>query len=197
MIQIIPIILNLLTVLIVAIITIFMFRRDGKWALTNILRPLRYFTFISNLVLALGALLITIFPNVYPIWILKYAGVVGITITMLTVLVFLGPKLSYRRVLEGRDFWLHLVTPILGIVSFTVFERRKMPVWAATLGIVQVVVYGIVYAYKVLYAPDGKKWDDIYGFNKGGKWGIAVVLMLGATALVCAGYWALMFFFAK
>ena len=41
-----------------------------------------------------------------------------------------------------------------------------------------VVLYGPLYLYKIVYAPPQERWDDFYGFNKGGKWPIAFAAML-------------------
>ena len=202
------IILNSIIVIVMSIVTVSFFEKDGKWSLANGRRPLKYFTFLSNVLCAVGALLIIFFPTVYPIWILKYMGTAAVTVTMVTVLVFLGPALGFKRVLTGRDFWLHLVNPILAIVSFTVCERTTLTAWnkimphnvfgvpAALWGMLPVVLYGLLYGYKVMLAPEGKRWDDLYGFNKGGKWYISVVLMLLGTAVICAVYWAVMYFLA-
>ena len=37
----------------------------------------------------------------------------------------------------------------------------------------------------VLRAPADKRWEDFYGFNKGGKWPISLALMLLGSFLIC------------
>jgi len=181
------IVLNGIIVLDMLIITVLFFQKDGKWAFGNIKRPLKYFTFLSNVLGAVASLLIIIFPNLLPIWILKYVGTVAMTVTFVTVLVFLGPALGYKRVLEKHDFWMHLVNPILALVSFCVFERRPMSVWQALFGMLPVALYGMFYGYKVMLAKEGHRWEDFYGFNKGNKWYLSVILMILGTAIICAG----------
>ena len=54
-------------------------------------------------------------------------------------------------------------------------------------GMFPVVLYGPVYLYKIIYAPEEKRWDDFYGFNKGGKWPVAFTGMVNGTFLICLG----------
>ena len=188
------IILNSIIVVVMAVTYVTFFRREGKWSASNGRRPLKYFTFLSNVFCAVASLLVIIFPDVYAVFLVKYAGTVAVTVTMVTVLVFLGPVLGYKRVLQKQDFWLHIVNPVLAIVSFGVFERQALSVPAAFLGLLPVVLYGILYGYKVMLAPEEKRWEDFYGFNKGGKWYISVCLMLLGTAAVCVAFRAGMHF---
>ena len=61
----------------------------------------------------------------------------------------------------------------------------------ALLGLLPVMVYGPWYLYKIQFAPENKRWDDFYGFNKGGKWPISFAMMLVGTFLICMGIMAL------
>jgi hypothetical protein len=184
------IVLNAVIVLDMLIITVLFFKKDGKWALSNIKRPLRYFTFLSNVLCALASLLIIIFPDFLPVRLIKYVGTVAVTVTFVTVLVFLGPALGYKRVLEKHDLWMHLINPLLALASFCVCERRPMSVWQALLGMIPVILYGLFYGYKVMLAKEEKRWEDFYGFNKGNKWYISVLLMMLGTLIICAGLMA-------
>ena len=58
-------------------------------------------------------------------------------------------------------------------------------------GLLPVVLYGPLYLYRILYAPEGKRWEDFYGFNKSGKWPISFAAMLAGTFLICMGIMAL------
>ena len=190
--NIISVILNSIVVLDMLVMSVLIFYRDKKWSLANGKKALKYFTFLSNEFFALAALLMILLPNSYAVWIVKFVGTVAITITFLTVLVFLGPVLGYKRVLEGRDFVLHIVNPVLAIVSFCFFERRNMPFPYCLFGLLPVLLYGAWYFYKVMLAPEGKKMDDFYGFNKNNKWILSVILMSLGTFAVCAAYWGIM-----
>ena len=59
----------------------------------------------------------------------------------------------------------------------------------ALTGVVPVLLYGAVYLYKVVYAPEERRWEDFYGFNKGGKWLISLSAMIVGTLVVCVVFW--------
>ena len=61
----------------------------------------------------------------------------------------------------------------------------------ALLGMLPSIVYGIWYLYKVVLAPAEKRWEDFYGFNKGGKWPVYFVAMTVGELLICLGLMAL------
>ena len=48
-----------------------------------------------------------------------------------------------------------------------------------------VVLYGLLYLYKIIYAPADRRWEDFYGFNKGGKWPAAFITMMAGAFAVC------------
>ncbi len=149
---------------------------------------LRFFTALSNLLCAAAALAVVLcrlcgnVPNA--ILILKYVGTCAVTVTMLTVLFFLGPTIGYKRLLTGPDLWLHLVCPVLAIVSLVLWDRPEMPFAAVLLGTLPVPLYGAVYVYRVLRAPEERRWPDFYGFNRGGRWALSFAAMaVGAFAV--------------
>ena len=52
-------------------------------------------------------------------------------------------------------------------------------------GLLPLILYGPLYIYRVLYAPEGKRWDDFYGFNKQGRWPLAFAMMLAGSLCIC------------
>ena len=150
---------------------------------------LRYFTALSNLLCAVTALAVAVcrlgggaLP--YAVGVLKYVGTAAVTVTMLTVVCFLGPTIGFKPMFSGPDLWLHLVCPLLAIVSWALWDRPDLPFAAVFLGVLPVVLYGFVYIYRVLYAPEARRWSDFYGFNRGGKWPLSYAAMLvGAFAV--------------
>lgn len=190
--------LNILIALITLIIVVSFFRKEGQWVPERGKFALRFFTTLSNILCAAACLLTALAINAGGIpewiWMLKYIGTAAVTVTMLTVLFFLAPtfgKGALKVLLSGTDLFMHLITPLLALVSFCVFERRGMTFCQSLWGMLPVVLYGPVYLYKILFALPEKRWDDFYGFNKQGKWPVAFAGMVIGTFLICMGIMAL------
>nr|AHF24322.1 hypothetical protein [uncultured bacterium Contig17] len=178
---------NLAIFLITAAIMPRVFRKDGAWSLENSKTAFRFFTVQSNVFCAVSALLMCLFPHSRAAWLIKYAGTAAVIVTMLTVLFHLGPLYGYKKLLSGSDLFMHLITPILALVSFCVFEKRGLAFWESLWGLAPVALYGALYMYRVVFAPKDKAWDDFYGFNQTGKFYIAAEMMLAGTFLICMG----------
>ena len=190
--------LNILIALITLIIVVSFFRKEGQWVPERGKFALRFFTTLSNMLCAAASLLTALAINAGGIpewiWMLKYIGTAAVTVTMLTVLFFLAPsfgKGALKVLLSGTDLFMHLITPLLALVSFCVFEKRGMTFCQSLWGMLPVVLYGPVYLYKILFALPEKRWDDFYGFNKQGKWPVAFAGMVLGTFLICMGLMAL------
>ena len=169
---------------------------EGKWSAETGFGALRYYTLLSNLFCAFASLLLAIalLGGEVPrwIWLLKYIGCAAVTVTLLTVLFFLGPAMGYKTLLSGRDFYLHLLGPLLAIVSFCFFERLwSLPFSLALTGEIPVILYGSYYLYRVVLCPEEKRWEDFYGYNKSGKWPLSFAAMVLGALVVCAGLWGL------
>lgn len=150
---------------------------------------LRYFTVLSNLLCALAALAVAVcrlgggeIP--YVVGVFKYVATAAVSVTMLTVLFFLGPTLGYKPMYSGPDLWLHLVCPVLAVGSFLLWDAPDMPFGAVFLGTLPVLLYGAVYIRRVLFAPEQRRWPDFYGFNRGGRWLLSFLIMLAAAFLI-------------
>ena len=189
------IVINIAIFIITLVLLVRFLRKDGRWDREKVRKTFRFFTCQSNVLCAFAALLTAVSQLAGGIpewaWILKYIGTSAVSVTMMTVLLFLGPAYSYKELLKGPDFFMHLLTPLLALLSFCVFEKRGMRFSLALTGLLPVVLYGPLYLYKILYAPEGKRWDDFYGFNKSGKWPAAFAAMLAGTFLICMGIMAL------
>ena len=113
----------------------------------------RYFTVDSNILCAVSC----VFSLVQSLrgqgtgskaaMLFRYAGTAAVTVTMMTVLLFLGPVYGYASMFSGWNLWLHLLGPILAIVSFVWLERdgtfpEKNHL---LLSMLPVIVYGVVY----------------------------------------------------
>ena len=182
---------NLFIFVVTAIITLRFFWKDGMLDVERGKTAFRYFTVRSNVLCGLAALLLCLFPASHRAWLFKYMGTAAVTVTLLTVFFFLGPNMGYGKLLKGPDLFMHLITPLLAIVSFCVFEKLGLTFAEALLGMLPSIVYGVWYLYKVVLAPAEKRWEDFYGFNKGGKWPVYFVAMTVGELLICLGLMAL------
>lgn len=183
-------ILNLVNVLLVAGCVLHGLRkvRPGKL--------FRYFTTLSNVLCAIASLIVFLcaaFGKLpFRALLLKYVGTTAVTVTLLTVFLFLGPTShDWKGLLVGDELFLHLVCPVLAIVSFLVFEKTAMPAWTIAIGALPVPLYGALYLYKVVSAPEPRRWEDFYGFNRGGKWPVSFGLMTLGGALLAFLLWLL------
>ena len=188
---------NLIIVLCTFFSTIICFRdKENHWSLSEGFRRLRFFTLLSNLLCAFASLSVLLFLHngwlPYGVWLFKYIGTVSVTVTFLTVMVFLGPTLGYKSQLEGWAFYLHVVGPLLAMISFCFFERSYPLSFPLSLcGILPVLLYGLLYLKKVVFSSGEAQWDDFYGFNKNGKWKSSFSAMLVGTFFVCLLLWLL------
>ena len=169
---------------------------DGVLHAENGIAALRYYTLLSNLFCAFASLALAaaLTGGAAPrwIWLWKYIGAAAVTVTLLTVLFFLGPALGYKALLSGRDLYLHLIGPLLAIVSFCFLERfYPLSLPLALTGLLPVILYGLVYLDRVVLCPEEKRWEDFYGYNKNGKWPISFAAMMIGGALVCVALWGL------
>ncbi len=193
------IILNLLIFLVTFVLVLRFPWKDGQWLPDRWKKAFRYFTVQSNVLCAASCLLSAIFgiggeiPE--KIWLLKYIGTAAVTVTMLTVFLFLAPSIGKDglKVLLGSvsDFFMHLVTPVAAIVSFCLLEKRGMSFPVTLLGMLPVVLYGIQYIRRTQFGPAEKRWEDFYGFNRNGKMVYSAIGMLIGTFLICMGLMAL------
>lgn len=181
------IIVNLLVAICVVAAALIHIKKAPLWIM------LRYFTVLSNLLCAVAALAVAFcrLGGELPYWaaVLKYVGTAAVTVTLMTVVCFLGPTIGYRVLFSGPDLWLHLFCPALAIVSFLLWDKAEMPFAMVFLGTAPVPVYGVVYIYRVLLAPEARRWKDFYGFNRSGKWWLSCAAMLLGSFIVSLALW--------
>ena len=181
-------VINILIFVITAISILFCFRKDGHWDLQKGLKSLRFFTILSNLFCAISALLLVLSSS-YWTWLLKYVGTAAVTVTLLTVMFFLGPNMGFKQMLSGKDLYPHLCGPLMAIVSFCFMERWYVLSFPLSLlGILPVIIYGFIYLFEVVIR---KNWEDFYGYNKDGKWKLSMAAMFAGGFAVCMLIWIL------
>ena len=190
------VILNLLVFLITAGLLVWLYLKVHKTMPEKFRQAFRFFTCLSNILCAAACLLTAVFAAAGEIpgwvWLLKFVGTAAVTLTMLTVFLFMAPGIGKgwaKELLTGQasDFFMHLVNPVLALVSFCVFEKRGMTFLQALPGVMPIILYGILYAYKVLHAPEGKRWNDFYGLARGGKIAVSLAGLVLGGFLVSMG----------
>jgi hypothetical protein len=188
--NILSILLNLINTGSVVIVLGIALRKNPSGAL------FRYFTVLSNILCAVSSFMVAVFriTGILPeaILLFKYAGTAAVTVTMMTVLLFLGPVVyDYKSLLSGGDLWLHLICPLLAIVTYLIWDKTDVPFWTVLFGVLPVLLYGILYLYRVVLVPEEKRWDDFYSFNKDGKWPVAFAAMIAAASAISIVLWAI------
>ena len=173
------------------------FRKGNEWQLGGGWVQFRFFTILSNAFCAVAALMMAISQLsgdvARPVFLIKYMATVSVTLTLLTVLLFLIPfQGGVKKWLSGDNIYMHLIGPLLAILSLCLLEKQRLTLPTAMTGVLPMLLYGAVYLYKVMFAPKDKRWEDVYGFNRGGKWPIICVAMLALTSLICLLLWLIL-----
>ena len=166
---------------------------DTGAMLTDVrLRSLKYFTLDSNL-LAAAASLIAVYFQVFrkgtmPVWAssLKLAGTVSVSVTLLTVIVYLGPRFGYKAMLAGVNLHLHLTVPVLAILVFCVLEGSHSLSFGHTfLAVIPVLIYAAFYLGNILIngPGSGPNTNDWYGLLfMGLSWAPLIIAIFGSAA---------------
>ena len=166
----------------------------------------RYFTVLSNLLCAAASAAEAIARMTggasLGICLLKFTSTCAVTVTLLTVVFFLAPRLGgLLEMIRGINFFLHLLCPLIAILTWLVWDKvlpgggragfSTLGFMPALLGVLPVLLYGALYMYKVLSAPEGRRWDDFYTFNRGGRWKISYAVMVLAALVIGVVLWGI------
>lgn len=185
-----------------------MFVVDERGVLTaRGLGSLRFFTVLSNLLAAAASIayavcLVRMLSGglaAVPRGVvrLKYAGTVSVLLTLLTVVLFLGPtaKTGFLSMFEGSNLWLHLIVPVLAAADFCLLNPDGPLSLAESLGAcLPMALYSVYYLSNILLnglEKNGRS-NDWYGYLRGGiplgavivlitflgTWGAALLLRL-------------------
>lgn len=173
---------NVLLIILVADSVISFFTVGGKGNMEVAgTRCFIYFTVDSNILAALMCLLVlpwdirrlkgnTALPR--NILSCKLIGSSAVTLTLLVVLIYLGPTMGYDKMFTGKSLYLHLICPLLAIVSLVFLEAddtgKRLH---SILGVIPTFIYANVYLVMVIVVGKANGgWADFYGFNLGGMW---------------------------
>lgn len=164
----------------VSIASFFTAGGEGNMAVAGT-RCFIYFTIDSNILAALTCLLMVPYDirmlkngDEFPRWTLvcKFIGTSAVTLTLLVVLLYLGPTMGYPAMFAGKNLYLHLICPLLAIVSYVFFEHDGSGEKRSSLpGVIPTFIYANVYLVMVIViGKENGGWADFYGFNLGGMW---------------------------
>ena len=164
----------------------------------------KYFTVDSNLLMGAAALIRLIWTLRHreedaPRWLclLTYAGTVSVTLTLLTVVFFLGPVLlgGYGALFNDSNLFFHGLVPAAAILVLVLFERTSLLRFRDTLwGMLPMVLYAVYYVWVAFSHMEAGKVSfqyDWYGFAQGGISGsiISLGVMLLGTWVICLLLW--------
>ena len=172
-------------------------------------KSFKYFTVDSNVFAGLVSLAYVIYKltangkkrSVMPraFYILKLAAATGVTLTMMVTVFYLAPTSNgnFLHYFMNSNFFMHLITPLLCIISFIFFEAAEpQKLIMSVPGIIPMLLYSFFYTPNVLLHLDNGKVVrayDWYNFLAGGAqtvWIVVPVLYL-ITWIFALGLWAL------
>lgn len=172
-------------------------------------KSFKYFTVDSNVFAGLVSLAYVIYKltangkkrSVMPraFYILKLAAATGVTLTMMVTVFYLAPTSNgnFLHYFMNSNFFMHLITPLLCIISFIFFEvAEPQKLIMSVPGIIPMLLYSFFYTPNVLLHLDNGKVVrayDWYNFLAGGAqtvWIVVPVLYL-ITWIFALGLWAL------
>ena len=196
------IIFNSLIVIFVFLATFFMLIgftiMEEKVVLDSPLDGFKYFTVDSNILMAISSIIFLYYLKTKreipkKIYILKYFATVSVSLTFLTVVLYLAPfsKYSFFAFFTNSNFFFHLVVPLLSIITFSCFEKTDKLYFSDTFfGLVPMLIYASFYMTNVFMHLENGKVDskyDLYGFLKNGvdKTILILLIMITATYLIC------------
>ena len=186
----------------------FKFMQDISILSEKNFKSFRYFTIQSNLLAALVALVYIIFKCIpagkscekLPAWLylLKLASTTAVAFTMFITVFYLAPTSSkgYFSLFMNSNLFMHLLTPLLCIISFIFFEpAEKTPFKTSFIGAVPAALYAAFYTPNVLLHLDNGKPDPVYdwyhflAFGLNTIW-IVIPLLLLISWCLALGIWA-------
>lgn len=114
----------------------------------------------------------------------KLAGTAAAGLTFTTVMGFLGPVFGYQFMFNGPNFFLHLLLPVVSMLSFVLLERdTRIPFRNTLWAMVPVALYAVGYLTNVLVQGVGD-WPDRHDFYGFLMWGWPVGLGIAAGLML-------------
>ena len=187
-------ILNIIIVVLVIMSCTFMFNGikfmpDETLLELTKMEMFKFYTVDSNILMGIMALIMVIYEKKLLkkkikeipkfVYILKLIGTSAITLTFIVTLFFLSPQYGFYAMYNNNNLFLHLVIPVLAIITYVFYEKHDNKYSYAFLGIIPMFIYSIYYASMIIiHLSDGGltfKYD-FYGFLRGNINNVYIVL---------------------
>ncbi len=170
-------------------------------------KAFKYFTVDSNVFAGLVSLIYVIYLirfskgkiEALPKFLryLKLAATTGVTLTMLVTVFFLAPRTTttYFAYFMNSNLFMHLITPLLCIITYIFFEPGKLSFIESLSGTIPMILYAFYYLPNILLHLDNGKvlsQYDWYGFLFGGLntiWIVIPVLLLLNWGIAICLWW--------
>lgn len=194
---IVSLIINVCIFLLVVAGTIIMFSASSGALTARGLSVFKYFTFQSNVYMAIVALCYSLFqflilkgkigkiPHVLTIF--YYVGTVAVGLTFLVVIAFLSPIYGFLLMYSGPNLFYHALVPLCALVNFVFFLKECDIKFKETfITASSCFIYGIGYLINVISQSGyGNPDIDFYMFGANGPFigVLAFIIVIG----VCYG----------
>ena len=158
---------------------------------TTKLGMFKFFTVDSNLFMGIISLIFVIFEILIlkgkkikistELYILKLMSTTAVGLTFFVVFIYLGPisKGGILSMLRNSNLFLHLIIPVLSIITFVFFEKNNKLKFRDTFwGLVPTLLYAIFYLVNVIIHMQNWKVSPIYDwywFVQNGVWTALIV----------------------
>lgn len=181
----ISLVINIIIALLVLMSCIFMFFSIRFMSEKNLLDAsgatmFKFYTIDSNILMGLASLIFAIYEirllknkiKEIPlcIYVLKFIATAGITLTFAVTALFLVPQFGFYPLYNNSNLFLHLIIPLLAIITYIFFEKYNNRYKYTVLGIIPMLLYSIYYSAMILTHIDsgGLTYKyDFYGFLRG------------------------------
>jgi hypothetical protein len=186
--------------LVVSIILIFIYSGKGEQALVaNGFESFKFFTVLSNVFMGITAFISLLYTKKEaPTWllILKYLATCTVTLTLLTVMLYLGPVYGYIILLQYANAFMHLIIPVLAIFHLILLEPKleQYKYIYVIYSVIPMLLYGIAYMINVTANNGyGNVKYDWYFFC---QWGLGIGVVAFLAMIVFAFLIGLALYFA-
>ncbi len=199
-------VINCIIFVLVLLGTIFMY--VGYQFMTNTtlldnagVESFKFYTVDSNIIVGIASLIMVIYEVLLItkkiekipkyVYVLKYIGVVGVSLTFLVTLLYLAPLLGKNFILlyVNTNLLFHLIVPVLSFISYVRYEKEIIGFKYTFIALISMFIYAIYYIVNILtHLDNGKvvKEYDWYGFVVGDTSSIifAVIIFFIITYLI-------------